>query len=94
MYYAEINEGGICTAVSALKGIVKKETLIEIDSFDISLVGKKYNGCAWEEIPKEETEEAEVAEPTPLSEQEEIALDTALNVEYMVCLMEESLGLE
>lgn len=29
-----------------------------------------------------------------LTEQEEIALDTALNVEYMVCLMEESLGLE
>lgn len=30
----------------------------------------------------------------PLTEQEEIALDTALNVEYMVCLIEENLGLE
>lgn len=38
--------------------------------------------------------EPETPELTPLTEQEEIALDTALNVEYMVCLLEESLGLE
>lgn len=29
--------------------------------------------------------------PQPLTEQEQIAIDTALNVEYMVCLMEASL---
>lgn len=28
----------------------------------------------------------------PLTEQEQIAIDTALNVEYMVCLMEANLG--
>lgn len=33
-------------------------------------------------------------EALPLSETTEAVLDTALNVEYMVCLMEESLGLE
>lgn len=38
--------------------------------------------------------EPEEPEPTPLTEQEEISIDTALNVEYMVCLMEETLGLE
>lgn len=32
-------------------------------------------------------------EPQTLSEQEQIAIDTALNVEYMVCLMETNMGL-
>ncbi len=31
-------------------------------------------------------------EENPLTEQEQIAIDTALNVEYMVCLMEANLG--
>lgn len=30
-------------------------------------------------------------EPQPLSEQEQIAIDNALNLEYLVCLMETSL---
>lgn len=30
-------------------------------------------------------------EPIPLSEQEQIVIDTALNVEYMTCLLEASL---
>lgn len=45
------------------------------------------------EIVGEAYESANFAK-TILTEQEEISIDTALNVEYMVCLMEESLGLE
>ena len=41
------------------------------------------------------TQAANVHEPEPtpqtLTEQEKIAIDTALNVEYMVCLMEANL---
>lgn len=38
---------------------------------------------------------ADFEEPTlaPLTDQEQIAIDTALNVEYMVCLMEANMGL-
>ena len=42
------------------------------------------------------TQAANVHEPEPepqtLSEQEQIAIDTALTVEYMACLMETNLG--
>lgn len=31
-------------------------------------------------------------EPQPLTEQEQISIDTALNVEYMVCLLEANMG--
>ena len=33
----------------------------------------------------------EPAPPPPLSEQEQVAIDTALNVEYIACLMEANL---
>lgn len=32
-------------------------------------------------------------EPQPLSKQEQIAIDNALNLEYLVCLMETNMGL-
>ena len=41
MYYAQINETGICVAVSQLAGKVEQENMIEIDNYDISLLGKR-----------------------------------------------------
>lgn len=48
--------------------------------------GSREVACTFERRKKEPE--------TSLTEQEEISIDTALNVEYMVCLMEETLGLE
>ena len=55
-YYAELDENNICKAVSELVGEVIKNTMIRIDSFDMSLLGKKYNNGEWLEIEQTETE--------------------------------------
>lgn len=52
MYYAQINETGICVAVSQLAGKVEQENMIEIDNYDISLLGKRWDGEVWEDVPQ------------------------------------------
>lgn len=77
MFYAQINEENICIAVSQLYGEVQQENLIALSSFDSSVLGMKYENGAWTEQPQ----------PTPtLSETEQAVLDTAVDVEYLVCL--------
>lgn len=80
---------GYMVADSKLSSTVQAEDMILVD-ISFSVEGKRYNYDTkdWEICILPEPE------PTPLTEQEEISIDTALNVEYMVCLMEESLGLE
>lgn len=87
IFYCEIDENGYCYHVTA-DMLPLRSTVLKAEQ---NMLGKIWNGEKWNDL--EQTTEPET-EPTPLSEQEEIALDTALNVEYMVCLMEESLGLE
>lgn len=54
------------------------------DSVRIGMVYCPETGTFSEYIPPE-------PEPKPLTEQEQIAIDTALTVEYMACLLEASL---
>lgn len=68
MVYAEINSENICYAISDMGNItVEKPTLIKLDFFDTSVVGKKYNNGVWEEVPQPEPE----PEPTQLDRIEE-----------------------
>jgi hypothetical protein len=54
-YYAQINEENICMAVSELSGDMSEyPNLIRIESYDTSLLGKKWNGFDWEEIEKKQ----------------------------------------
>ena len=54
-YYAQINlENNICHAISELSDIVERENLIVIEEYDLSLLGKKWNGSEWEEVEVEE----------------------------------------
>ncbi|MCK9327977.1 MAG: hypothetical protein M0P69_20955 [Bacteroidales bacterium] len=51
MYYAQIDlEDGICFAVTETSGVIKRDDMLEIDSNDISLLGKKYVEGAWEVV--------------------------------------------
>jgi hypothetical protein len=60
-YYAQINEENICTAVSELAGDMSShDNLIPISSVDSSLLGKRWTGSGWEEVPLPTPEE-----PTP-----------------------------
>ena len=82
--YAQINENGTIDADSYLSGIVEAENMIPLAP-DFDLRNKRWNGTDWEDYEPE-------PEPViPLSEQEQIAIDTALNVEYIACLMEANL---
>ena len=50
-YYAQINDDNICDGVSQLSGIVDKPNTIEMESYDMSVMGKMWTGSEWVENP-------------------------------------------
>lgn len=77
--YAEIDERGKCFHITNTEiPLSERILLVEENVFGMVWDGEKWNEP--EPIPEQ-----------PLSEQEQIAIDTALNVEYMACLLEASL---
>ena len=49
-YYAEINENNICTALlDTPTEITDNARMILTDTYDLSVLGKKYNNGKWEE---------------------------------------------
>jgi hypothetical protein len=82
VFYAQLNEENVCIGVSQLSGAVSNPLMIAIPAMDVSIVGKIYNDGVWEEIPIEPIPQS------PLSEAEQTQLETALNIEYLTCLME------
>lgn len=55
-FYAQIDENNICIAVSDLSGKVTAGNMLRLETYDTSLLGKKYNNGVWEEVPKPEPE--------------------------------------
>lgn len=72
MYYAQINKNNVCYAVLMLSGEVKSADMIRLSEYDEGLLGKRWNGESWEEVPKPEP----IPEPT---EQEIIQAEMLLN---------------
>lgn len=63
-YYAQLNQDDICFAISALSGEVEGEYMIPIDSYNDSLLGKRYKNGEWTEVePKEMSEVLSFFEP-------------------------------
>lgn len=56
MVYAQINNENICIAVSNLSGKVSADNLIPLEVFDTSILGKKWTGDGWEDVPQPEPE--------------------------------------
>lgn len=50
-YYAQIDDDGICCGVSQLSGIVEHDNMIQLESYDMSLMGKLWTGTEWIENP-------------------------------------------
>lgn len=76
--YAQLDEENICVSVSQLSGEVIQDDMIELNSYDASLLGKRYNNGAWEEVAREPIEPQPTnAEKiiTMLQAQEQAALD-------------------
>lgn len=82
-YYAQLDEDNVCIGISDLSGEVNQPDMIRIDSYDMSLLRKKYNFDTgeWDDVPPKPE-----PEPKPLSEQQQAVLDTVVNTEYLVCL--------
>lgn len=80
MIYAQLNEENICVGVSQLSREVDSPLLIPIAEFDSSVIGKKYNNGAWEEVEQPEI----TPEPTQLDKLEEnqLALMEAVADQY------------
>ena len=57
MIYAQINEENICTVISDTGSAeAVRPNLIPIDTYDTSLLGKRYNNGIWEVVPELEPE--------------------------------------
>ena len=56
MFYAQINDENICIAVSNLSGEVSADNLIPLEVFDATVLGKKWTGDGWEDVPQPEPE--------------------------------------
>ena len=55
MKYAQINEENICTVISDTESAeAVKPNLIPIDTYDVSLLGKRYNNGIWEDVEQPE----------------------------------------
>lgn len=74
--YAELDENNICKAISDLSGEVIAGTMIPLETYDTSLLGKKYADGVWEEVPQEPTPEPE---PSQLDRIESAVNDIAKN---------------
>lgn len=82
--FVYINEDGIIIAMNESANEVIGTNIIEVP-LNFNMMNKRWNGTEWVEYKTETIKEI------PITEQEQIAIDTALNVEYMACLMEASL---
>ncbi|WP_352400936.1 hypothetical protein [Anaerotignum sp.] len=81
-YYAQLDANNICVGISQLAGIIDAENMIAIGSMDGDLIGKRYYKGVWEDVLQPEPT------PLPLSPTEQAILQTAINTEYMMSLME------
>ena len=72
--YAILNEENVCVILSSTK-----DGYTNFVETNLNVLGKRYVDGEWVEVP--------IPEP-PLSETEQAILDTAINVDYLVCMKE------
>ena len=74
MYYAQLDENKICIGVSQLSGKVEATSMITLEQYDISLLGKQYVNGEWLDVPQPEPTEPQPAE-------QEILMQTLADME-------------
>lgn len=79
--YAQLDEENICIGISYLSGPVTADNVVRIDEETASIcMGWRYDDGNWIKMPK-----ADIPEQG-LSENYQTMLETAINVEYLVCM--------
>lgn len=70
--YALLDVNGICTGFVEVSRKIIKVGYLLVEQRDTSLIGKVWNGASWTD--------------GELTDAQQAALDTAFNVDYLVCL--------
>lgn len=83
MYFAEIDENNFCFHVTETE-LPQSEKIISTEEFVLGMIYDPETGTFSEYTPPEPEP---IPEP-PLSETEQAILDTAINVDYLVCMKE------
>lgn len=65
MIYAQLDMNNICVGLSQLSGEVQAANMLQIEHYDTTLMGKKYENGVWVELPP-------APEPIPAPTEEEI----------------------
>ena len=59
-YYAQIDQSGVCYAISELNAEVLSDNLIRIDSYDETFLNRQYINGEWVLLPVQESQSAPV----------------------------------
>ena len=70
--YALLDVNGICTGLVEVSRKIIKVVYLLVEQRDTSLIGKVWNGESWTD--------------GELTDAQQAALDTSINIEYLVCL--------
>lgn len=81
-FYAEINENNICYSLLDTPTTIEAENMIEVESYDMSLLGKRYIDGNWYVSDENDTENNE--NDTEFSETERIQAEMLLNQERII----------
>lgn len=73
-FYAEINENNTCYSLLDTPTTIEAENMIEVESYDMSFIGKKYENGIWKATEKavEEISDDELIRAEMLLNQESI----------------------
>lgn len=89
MFYAQIDGNNVCVGVSQLPSEIIADNMIQIDSYDTSLLRKIWQDGTWIENPEPEPTPVPEDPPTTTDELKELMLDL---MEGQVTLFEMQLG--
>ena len=93
-YYAQLDENDICFTVMDSGGKLQtSDKIIRLESYDLSLLGKRYNNGVWENVEQLESEaEPEITQldriEAILNEDKNEIIETAID-EYTLELIEQ-----
>ena len=88
-FYAEINENNICYSLLDTPTTIEAENMIEVESYDMSLIGKKYTDGNWIEYVPESNETENSKNETEISDDELIRAEMLLNQESIIAKQKE-----
>jgi hypothetical protein len=56
--YAQINGAGVCVGLLETSGSINAPHMIAVEGYDLTLIGKRWTGTAWEAVTQTEAEAA------------------------------------